>query len=299
MGIFRQSAPGEFELNIPYLAESSVNKIIRQAFEGKQKGFSKSLRPEGGVYPRGFTPPEDYYYAPSLSLGEAIQNAINGITVRGALDKDEKTGEYYQKGRFRQPAIMQEKLPLHSQGNGSSGMLKPNIKLQRSNGTLKVNLETLQPLWFAWAQYEYNGGDSDYTKIPEYTEKSGYYYKNPLDYPDGEPIKGKPQGLGNFPDLSGKKPVTLGEKYRQIVTSPFYFFEPSKAQFRHLLDFFETGKQSDNLRVNPLTSAMTKSDSLHRRTGVDWQISETSGEILNSNYLASFVRTHDNNEDDF
>ena len=36
-GIFRKSAPGEYEINIPGIAESPVNRIIRQAYRGKHK----------------------------------------------------------------------------------------------------------------------------------------------------------------------------------------------------------------------------------------------------------------------
>jgi hypothetical protein len=65
MGVFRQSAPGEIEINIPGIAESTVNKITRLARQGMQKGESESTDANGKKYPKGFTPPVDYYTDPS------------------------------------------------------------------------------------------------------------------------------------------------------------------------------------------------------------------------------------------
>lgn len=62
-GVFRKSAPGEFEINIPGIAESPVNKIIRRAYTGKQKGEPNKLSRDprtDKLYPRGFTPPQDF-----------------------------------------------------------------------------------------------------------------------------------------------------------------------------------------------------------------------------------------------
>lgn len=64
MGVFRQSAPGEIEINIPGIAESTVNKITRLARQGSQKGDSESTDANGKKYPKGFTPPVDYYTDP-------------------------------------------------------------------------------------------------------------------------------------------------------------------------------------------------------------------------------------------
>jgi hypothetical protein len=64
MGVFRQSAPGEIEINIPGIAESTVNKITRLARQGRQKGDSESADANGKKYPKGFTPPVDYYADP-------------------------------------------------------------------------------------------------------------------------------------------------------------------------------------------------------------------------------------------
>jgi len=64
MGVFRQSAPGEIEINIPGIAESTVNKITRLARQGMQKGESESIDANGKKYPKGFTPPVDYYKDP-------------------------------------------------------------------------------------------------------------------------------------------------------------------------------------------------------------------------------------------
>ncbi len=59
-GVFRQSAPGEFEINIPPLLESPINKIIRKAYNGKHKGESTTRTIDDKLYPRGFTPPIDF-----------------------------------------------------------------------------------------------------------------------------------------------------------------------------------------------------------------------------------------------
>jgi hypothetical protein len=61
-GIFRKSAPGEVEINIPGIVESPVNRIIRQSYRGKHKGEPSTLvrTPDDKLYPRGFTPPADF-----------------------------------------------------------------------------------------------------------------------------------------------------------------------------------------------------------------------------------------------
>jgi hypothetical protein len=66
-GVFRQSAPGEFEINIPGIAESPVNKLIRRAYNGKHKGEPSTLTRtnDDKLHPRGFTPPLDFISDPS------------------------------------------------------------------------------------------------------------------------------------------------------------------------------------------------------------------------------------------
>ena len=85
-GVFRRSAPGEFEINIPGIAESPVNKIIRRAYLGKQKGLSTTRTPDDKLYPRGFTPPIDFITDTDnaqgiYSLSSEIQNNYPDLPV--------------------------------------------------------------------------------------------------------------------------------------------------------------------------------------------------------------------------
>jgi hypothetical protein len=64
-GVFRKSAPGEFQINIPGVAEDPVNRIIRKAYRGKRKGESQArTKDQQRLFPRGFTPQVDYISDP-------------------------------------------------------------------------------------------------------------------------------------------------------------------------------------------------------------------------------------------
>ena len=88
MGVFRQSAPGELEINIPGIAESTVNRINRLAAQGKKKGDSDSTDEEGKAYPKGFTPPQDYYVNPGETSDGEIPIEYGRSMILGGVYKN-------------------------------------------------------------------------------------------------------------------------------------------------------------------------------------------------------------------
>jgi len=86
-GIFRQSAPGELEINIPGVVESPTNAIIRNAYSTKSrhKGESTTKTIDGGVYPRGFTPPVDYIVDPTYNRASENLTMDSEELSRGKL----------------------------------------------------------------------------------------------------------------------------------------------------------------------------------------------------------------------
>ena len=116
-GAFRKSAPGTLELNIPFIAESQVAKIIRKAYNGKTRtseGTFTTGQTTGStspklvrqyevqedqpkkLYPRGFTPPEDYYVKDDLHPDNSAYNAEYG-GIHYDIFRDFRTlGEKYR-----------------------------------------------------------------------------------------------------------------------------------------------------------------------------------------------------------
>ena len=86
-GIFRQSAPGELEINIPGVVESPTNAIIRNAYLGKHKGESTTRTIDGGLYPRGFTPPVDYIVDPTYNRGAEDLSRIEELLSQDIPDE--------------------------------------------------------------------------------------------------------------------------------------------------------------------------------------------------------------------
>ena len=81
-GFFRQSAPGELEINIPGVVESPVNAIIRNAYLGKHKGESTRRTIDGKLYPRGFTPPQDYIQDTTWNVGAEDMSTIENLLTQ-------------------------------------------------------------------------------------------------------------------------------------------------------------------------------------------------------------------------
>jgi hypothetical protein len=259
-GVFRKAAPGTLEINIPGIAESSTNKIIRNAYFGKQKGASRSQDAFGRLYPLGFTPPVDYYVDPT--------------------NLDQTTGYPVEMGD----------LPITSVGgsvafkNSKVGIDPKLEKTQFSGVDILIKTSKLSPIYSAGYLKLAGGADQDLNPLTE-----GFYTVNPED--PTKSIPKKPKLLGNFPVIKDKTKVKLRDRYSRLKNTPFLFFDAQTVQFRHLVEYYESGKpNSDTLSSVFQTNA-------GRKPGEDFGFRDKGGGFLNDTVVSSFVRTHDNNED--
>jgi hypothetical protein len=244
-GVFRQSAPGEFEINIPWIAESSTNKIIRRAYFGKQKGSSTALSGLNYKYPLGFTPPEDF--------------------IVSKFDIDPETGYPREYGV----------LPYKSSPSGPIFKGGGNLEKARFTGVDILPYPGLSDPIYTSAGY--NSVVEAQNDINPATKD--FFTTNPED--PTQTIKGKPRNLGNFPNVGTKKSATTRHHYNRIKNTPFVFFDAQSVQFRHLVEFYETEKRLSN---DPLSSVLVGNKGRFPGTSWDFnrKTGNLTGDVVSS-----------------
>ena len=126
-GVFRKAAPGEFEINIPGIAESPVNKIIRRAYRGIHKGESFVRTKDDKLYPRGFTPPVDFISDPdnkdpltgiAIESNERIKNYDPNKESINTFERHQKLKESYLNFYDAQTLQFRHLLEYHDTEDG-------------------------------------------------------------------------------------------------------------------------------------------------------------------------------------
>ena len=103
-----------------------------------------------------------------------------------------------------------------------------------------------------------------------------------------DPSTGLPVEAGTKLRLSLKPRIPLSERYKTLQESSLRFFDTPSLQFRHLVEYLDNSQWDNSI------SAITTGES-GNRPGIGTQLGEN--EFKPNLYLASFLKTHAENED--
>lgn len=248
-------------------------QIGRASRTGKQKGDSKSVDPvTGRKYPRGFTPPVDFY-TDQVPMIDAKQEGLSpqdtnlnvGSNARGG--KDPVTGRHIEYGQSLTVANPDGGISIRGAGNLSkidfAQPRSPEGPFSLPPFAIKVNLDNLKPFAF---YKDANNLNNEYNRPIEYGQR---VYTS---LTEGDNLNQEDRlGLYLDPTLPN---VEKGLRYQVY---DFYRDYASK-RFTHLMDYFidETGAYT-----KPKIKSIVREENLPKR----W---------IGTSF---FVKTYEENED--